>query len=179
VFVFAFFENRPMSAVRNECCSHFSLFRYRSPFFGKAQLPLPGGSQVSCAYFASRLLQREAGSQCKMMPPLAPNSRCAISIKNMLSNTLTDRIALYVLYIPTASYAHGLSLYLRLYDLHIEYRESARSRLFKPQPSKNWVLVPCTWGFAKFLPNSPRNTFPQIAWAGVAARGYRCWARGP
>jgi hypothetical protein len=54
------------------------------------------------------------------MPPLAPNSRCAISIKNMLSNTSTFRIALYVLYIPTASYAHGLSLNLRLYDLHLE-----------------------------------------------------------
>jgi hypothetical protein len=71
-------------------------------------------------HFTSRLLQREAGSQCKMMAPLAPNSRCAISIKNMLSNTSTFIIASYVLCIPTASYAHGLSLYLRIYDLHIE-----------------------------------------------------------
>jgi hypothetical protein len=75
-----------------------------------------------------------------MMPPLAPNSRCAISIKNMLSNTSIVRIALYVLYIPTASCAHGLSLYLRLYDLHME-KVPAISALETKRP-KNWGLVP-------------------------------------
>jgi hypothetical protein len=128
----------------------------RSPSFGSA----------SYAYFASILLQREAGSQSKMMPPLAPNSRCAISIKNMLSNTSTVRIALYVLCIPTAtaSYAHGLSLHLRLYDLHIEKVPDLGSLNHSSPKTGFWFPA---HGGLQFLTNWPRNTCPQIAWAGV------------
>jgi hypothetical protein len=81
---------------------------------------------------------------------LAPNSRCAISIKNMLSNTSIVRIALYVCYaylylqqtVPTALYIYIPYTYAFMIS---QWRKCPISAL-ETKRRRNWFWYPAHGG---------------------------------